>query len=81
MGRDLGRLRRMIERERRQEGSLSFHAEQKGPFAREAEALAAVLGCLLTDRLGPAADALERVRQEGLFAKPVEPEDEEKESE
>lgn len=81
MGRDLRRLRRMIERQRRQEGSLSFYAEQRGPFARQAQTLAAVLGCVLTDHLGPAADALERARHEDLLAMPADPEDEGEESE
>jgi hypothetical protein len=53
-------LRWWIERLRRREGTLSFHAERNGPFAREAESLAGDLGCVLTDHLGPAADALER---------------------
>lgn len=53
-------LRFLVERLRRREGTLSFHAERQGPFAREAAALAAALGCILTDRLGPALDALER---------------------
>jgi hypothetical protein len=53
-------LRWMIERLRRREGTLSFHAERNGRFARESEVLAGDLGCILTDHLGPAADALER---------------------
>jgi hypothetical protein len=53
-------LRWIIESLRRREGSLSFHAEQAGPFAPQALTLAAALGCILTDHLGPAADALER---------------------
>jgi hypothetical protein len=53
-------LRWTIERLRRREGSLSYHSERNGPFARQAEAFAGVLGCILTDHLGPAADALER---------------------
>ena len=56
-------LRWMIEALRRREGSLSFHAEQGGFYARQAETLAATLGCILTDHLGPAADALERGAQ------------------
>lgn len=64
-------LRWWIERLRRREGTLSFHAERNGPFAREAEALAGDLGCILTDHLGPAADALERAArppEEGAVA-------------
>jgi hypothetical protein len=54
------RLRRMIARLRRREGTLSFRAEQGGPDAGYAEVLAADLGCILTDHLDPAADALEK---------------------
>ena len=54
------RLRRMIGRLRRREGTLSFQAEQGGPHAAIASALAADLGCILTDHMAPAADALER---------------------
>jgi hypothetical protein len=56
---ELRRLRTLILRLRRREGSLSFHAERGGPFAPEAKALAADLQCILSDHLVPAADALE----------------------
>ena len=57
---ELLRLRAMIARLRRREGTLSFQAEQGGPHARYAELLAADLGCILTDDLDPALDALDR---------------------
>lgn len=70
-------LRWMIQTLRRREGSLSFHAEQRGFYARQAEALAAALGCILTDLLGPAADALER----GALDQDLLPEDSDEEPE
>jgi len=57
---ELHRLRALILRLRRREGTLSFLAERGGPFAREAAALAAALQCILSDQLVPAADSLER---------------------
>ena len=72
-------LRWMIECLRRREGNLSFHAEQGGFYSRQAEALAAALGCILTDHLGPAADALERGAQnEDLLPEDLEDEGPEK---
>lgn len=56
----LRRLRALILRLRRREGTLSFYAERGGPFAQEAAALAADLQCVLSDHLVPAADGLER---------------------
>jgi len=53
-------IRWSLDRLRRREGSLTLHAEQGGPFARQAEAVAATLGCILIDQLGPAVEALER---------------------
>jgi hypothetical protein len=76
MWREHRRLRKMIGRLRRREGSLALHAEQRGPFARQAEALAAALGCILIDHLGPAVDALER---EAVSEEPLpEPEEDER---
>lgn len=57
---ELRRLRALVLRLRRREGTLSFHAERDKPFAREAAALGASLQCILADHLGPAADDLER---------------------
>lgn len=61
-------LRRRIERLRRRKGSLSFHAERGGPHAKQAEALSGVIGAILADLLGPAADSLER---EGRNTEPL----------
>ncbi len=72
---ELRRLRALVLRLRRREGTLSFHAERGRPLAGEARTLAADLQCILSDRLVPAADALERAlfRRDPL---PEEPDDE-----
>ncbi len=58
--RELRRLRALVLRLRRREGTLSFYSERGGPLVRQVASLAADLQCILSDHLVPAADALER---------------------
>ena len=60
---ELRRLRKTVARLRRCEGTLSFNSEQGGASAARAGALAATLGCILTDHLDLAVDELEKAAE------------------